>query len=544
MKHLRLTQVVIVFVFAASHRLSAQREITASQRQFSTGCSLTVPEPAVEADVAFRNHDFANSQTLYSGLLESATTEEQKSRASAGIIRSLIAAGKLTEALEVAKKAVADHPKDARLLDVLGEVYFRRGEPNEALEALQASIHTDPCTARTHYDLAQFLKLSGMYASGLRELEIAERLSPRNKTFAQAAAPRLNGDERIHELMERLETQDLSIADRAAIQHRIQILNVKGEGSCELVRPVDSTKLAIVPLSHDSGQSMYGAGLVLKLNGHQRRFKIDSGASGLYLSKSAAASLGLTSEAEGSASGLGNDGSVRTMLAHVENLRIGELEFHNCLVHIAEKGDRIVEDGLIGLDVFSSWVVTLDIPSREIRLSPLPKRPLPTSAAAELKATAGPATSELGPQDRYVAPEMSDWTRAFRFGHFLILPTRIGNAPVKLFILDTGADTMLVSPAAAREVTKVETTDASLHGISGKVKNVSQASRMTITFAKVSQQMDEVPAVDTFTLTHRSGVEVSGYIGFPMLRELIISIDYRDNLVHVVYDPEHGAHRR
>jgi len=33
-------------------------------------------------------------------------------------------------------------------------------------------------------------------------------------------------------------------------------------------------------------------------------------------------------------------------------------------------------------------------------------------------------------------------------------------------------------------------------------------------------------------------------VGFPTLRELVISIDYRDNLVHVVYDPNKGYHRR
>ena len=39
-----------------------------------------------------------------------------------------------------------------------------------------------------------------------------------------------------------------------------------------------------------------------------------------------------------------------------------------------------------------------------------------------------------------------------------------------------------------------------------------------------------------------SGVEISGIIGFPKLRELVISIDYRDNRVHVVYDPKKGYH--
>jgi len=37
-------------------------------------------------------------------------------------------------------------------------------------------------------------------------------------------------------------------------------------------------------------------------------------------------------------------------------------------------------------------------------------------------------------------------------------------------------------------------------------------------------------------------VNISGFIGFVTLRELVISIDYRDNLIHVVYDPKKGYH--
>ena len=43
-------------------------------------------------------------------------------------------------------------------------------------------------------------------------------------------------------------------------------------------------------------------------------------------------------------------------------------------------------------------------------------------------------------------------------------------------------------------------------------------------------------------LTRSAGVEISGIIGFPILRELVLSIDYRDNLVHFVYDPKKGFH--
>ena len=68
------------------------------------------------------------------------------------------------------------------------------------------------------------------------------------------------------------------------------------------------------------------------------------------------------------------------------------------------------------------------------------------------------------------------------------------------------------------------------------------ADQVKIAFAGVSQVISGMNSYDSAMLTQLSGVEISGLIGFPTLRELVISIDYRDNLVHLVYDPKKGYH--
>jgi hypothetical protein len=78
--------------------------------------------------------------------------------------------------------------------------------------------------------------------------------------------------------------------------------------------------------------------------------------------------------------------------------------------------------------------------------------------------------------------------------------------------------------------------------VSGEVKKVQAADQVTITFGGVGQVIDRMDSYDSTALTDSSGVEISGLIGFPTLRELVISIDYRDNLVHLVYDPKKGHH--
>ena len=79
--------------------------------------------------------------------------------------------------------------------------------------------------------------------------------------------------------------------------------------------------------------------------------------------------------------------------------------------------DRLDVDGLIGPDVFRDYLVTLDLPGREVRLGALPKRPDDTgarTASLDTSDESGDEATALNEadraKDRYVAPEMKDWT--------------------------------------------------------------------------------------------------------------------------------------
>jgi hypothetical protein len=211
--------------------------------------------------------------------------------------------------------------------------------------------------------------------------------------------------------------------------------------------------------------------------------------------------------------------------------------------------DRIPDvDGLIGLDVFRDYLVTLDVPGFEVRLGSLPKRPDEQAGKATSLATSEdqqtPVSIADSAKDRYVAPEMKDWTPVFRSQHFLIFPTSIGKAPTKLFLMDTGASHSMISPEAAREVTVLGGNFANheVMGVSGEVQKILVADKVAITFGGVHQVLNGLQSFDTSSFSRSTGVELAGIVGFPTLRELVITIDYRNNLVHVVYDPKKGYH--
>jgi len=81
-----------------------------------------------------------------------------------------------------------------------------------------------------------------------------------------------------------------------------------------------------------------------------------------------------------------------------------------------------------------------------------------------------------------------------------------------------------------------------VQGISGDVNKVYRAERAIMRFGPIRHYDKDLV---TFDLTHTSddvGTEVSGILGFQMLRLLDIKIDYRHGLVDFSYDPKRFNH--
>jgi predicted aspartyl protease len=514
-------------------------------------CAIDQRSPSDADDYLF-NQNYSEAERLYRAAL---AADPASFEAMAGIVRALIGADKLPDALALATQYAAAHPNTPALLDALGEVRFRRGEVDAAATAFNQSIHLDICNGITHYDMYRFFNLNGMYFTAQRRLDSAHTLAPNNQRIKQrwhaSHETPMTPQETLAALQYRLENPSLTADEKDGIQAAIAGIQANEKGDCRLVSPVTDAKVPIAPIAVGaaiSSDDMRAAGLDVLINGKRKRLEIDTGASGLLLTRAVAKSAGLVPELQTKATGIGDQGAAAAFVTHVDSIRIGAMEFKNCMVNVLAQNRSVLDntDGLIGPDVFRNFVVTLDIPGREFRLGPLPPRPGDSVAQPTSLTTSDenlPQTIADQARDRYVAPEMKDWTPVFRSGHFLIFPTMIGDAPVKLFIMDTGAEWGMISPAAAREVTHVS-GDAytRIQGVSGEVKNVLVADKVGITFANVRQVLPGMTSYDSRILGLPGGVEISGLIGFSTLRELILSIDYRDSLVHVVYDPKHGFH--
>jgi len=304
-----------------------------------------------------------------------------------------------------------------------------------------------------------------------------------------------------------------------------------------------------------------GYGLSVAVNGAKSKLLLDTGASGILINRRLAEKAGVIRLSDTDIRGIGDKGNKGGYTALVNSLKIGQLEFQDCPVTVLEQRSVVDEDGLIGADVFWQFLVDIDFPNEKLRLTELPKRPDETARAITLQTDKDePETSDeendrdkektsssegpkappalFGPQDRYIAPEMKSYSQVYRFGHALLVPTRIGDAPGKLFLLDTGSFSNLITPAAASEVTKVHgDSRIVVKGISGSVKDVYRADKAVIQFGHLRQENQDLPAFDLKSTSDRISTEVSGILGFTLLHLLDIKIDYRDGLVDFAYNP-------
>jgi predicted aspartyl protease len=127
---------------------------------------------------------------------------------------------------------------------------------------------------------------------------------------------------------------------------------------------------------------------------------------------------------------------------------------------------------------------------------------------------------------------MADWTSAYRSGHKLLIPVKLNGGVPRLFLLDTGSPgAVLLASNAAQEVTSLSHSEKSFVGANGKVATVEDAASIELDFAGLRQEFRNVPALDLGKEAMADGSQVSGILGFDLLRRLIVSFDYRDDLV-------------
>jgi predicted aspartyl protease len=530
----------------------------------SFSCPVAKTYAPSEPEQAFLQGQYDHAVALYQAAL---LQHPNDPALTAGLVRVLLQQQKVTDADALVTKALAQSPNSAILLTALGEVQYRAGTPWLAAKTAFQATKLDPCYPRVRLLQARILHLGSDYASAANEVSTAYALDPHDPNIRLQWLNTLPRARRITELESFLASNTGEDPDQLRrLNSYLEFLKkqqVEPHKACRLVSTDAATSIQFAPIMRDATH-VHAYGLDVKLNDHAARLQIDTGASGLVLSRSVAERAGLTRFSNTQTGGIGNQGEVNSYTAFADTIKIGSLEFHDCEVEVLDKRSVLDEDGLIGMDVFANFLVTLDYPMRKLTLGPLPKRPddavpaVPILQTAESRGdddapptpptpTSSVTSKTLPPavprnlHDRYVAPEMKDWSTVYRVGHELLLPVSLNQTPPRLFILDTGAFSTSVSDTAVRTVAKIHTDDRMIvKGISGNVDKVYSANNIDFRFSHMEQKVPDAVVFENASVSKNTGLEVSGFLGATTLNQLTITIDYRDGLVNFSYDPNRG----
>jgi tetratricopeptide (TPR) repeat protein len=505
------------------------------------------------ADQLYRAGKFADAEAAYEQIIQSSPDTVA---AQVGMVRSMLKQQKVDEALEKVNAAVTASPNSAALMATKGEVLFRLGEMADAERAYLQAVKIDPKEVQARLGLAHLYNSYSLFGRAYGELQLAHEIAPDDIDVRRAWLGRLPRKERLAALEAYLASPHPDDQeDTKHLEEYLEFLKATADAPihrCRLVSKVDHTDTKLEGMYHDA-QQLRGIGLAVSLNGHNNRLLLDTGAGGIIISRKVAEKADLKRISAAHYGGIGDEGLQEGYTAVANKIRIGELEFEDCVVHVSEQRSVAEEDGLIGADVLGSYLVELDLPDMRLKLSPLPKRPDDVTApkalnsegesqstAEEVKSTAAEAGTdkkddETGPQvprDRYIAPEMATWTKVFRFGHMLLVPTNVNESKAMLFGLDTGAFANLLSTRSGKQVSRLSADDAiRVKGASGQVAKVYRSGNVTLQFGHMRQPAQNMVSIDLSGLSGHVGTEVSGFLGFTMLHMLDVKLDYRDGLV-------------
>ena len=466
-------------------------------------CPAVSDRPATPAEAAYSDGRYADAESLYRQTL---AQTPQDAEIAAALTRTLLHEGTIAEASTQANAAVTASPRVAAVLTALAEVELRQGEPWQAMETLDKAKAADPCYARAHLIRSRALRIDSMYASERAELQHAYDIDPTNPDIQHAwlsidsPAHDVEGTAKALATMTDIDAESKKKAE--ATTHGLLTLLSENSQTCKVVPAVPS---ATIPLQTSFADVKHIDGYRLEAGFPQSKAKliVDTAASGLYISRALADQNGMKQGADDP------PGTVRA-----DSVRIGPLEFHDCLVGVSDTPFAGKADGFIGTDIFAPWLITLDNRAAKMILSALP-----------------PLTGVL-PGDRPSAPELADFTPVYHRRQYLLVPLAFGNHSRKLFILATGMRFSAMTAETAHSLSKITVnfTNSEQTAQGTKVQFFREIFDMQLgTLPQIHQ--GHILELDPTVINRNAGFQIAGMLGLDVLQPLTLHLDYRDGLV-------------
>lgn len=521
--------------FFASNCLS-QAPSSQAQKPGQVHCSIEKPTAITDADRAYAGGDAAAAETLYAAQVAASPATASY----AGLVRAQLEQNKLTEALASAQKAASAAPASAEAESLVGDALLRSGMIGEALTAYRKALALDQCSPRAHFGLGRLNELNAAHATAAHELANAHALAPSDPEITAAFLETQPPQKRLPGLQALLASAP-ALPPEAIDRLKTEAAILNQGKSCKAVSEFPGAKVELLPVLFN-GKYARSWGLRTKLNGTATPLlELDTSVSGIVLNPRDARQAGVKPLISPPAS------PDAGYAGYVDRVHIGDVDYHDCPVRVVPDSALAGGNSLIGTDFFRDHLIHIDYVASMLTLSPLPERP---GVAAD------------GLSDRYIAPAEKDWSPVYIAGPGVLLPTFINKQGPFLFMLDTGISRSVVSPAVTSSLLTAERDSTlNLQGTAAEIVKVlrreggGDVDRTEIRDGKgallpVSRPFklpvyhftnNEVPdkysvSFDLSSVSHEATTEVSGLLGFGILRSYFLDINYRDGLARILYD--------
>lgn len=401
-----------------------------------------------------------------------------------------------------------DPPSRARLA-------FERAQPEQAMLLLDRYLTQQPqdagaLLAAGEIDLACF-------RDGLARdrLERALRIAPAEASVLRACARAARTPIEEVRLLARYISESVKssrdptpdLEDAVAHMEMHQLIGDSESWSVASTAP--SYRLPMAALNAGGGVRI-GYGLPVSINGEKPlRLLVDSGGTDILISERRAKSLHLRYFAEGRITGVASREAAATRLGIADTVAIGHLVFHNAVVQVTRGEATADQEGLIGLEAFSPFLIGFDLRHgrRELTLQPLPEAPA-------------------------AAPKES--IDVVRLKHLLLVRALLDSHMDGYFVFDTGAAFSAIDsrwaeriPAARMSENPVEMKTAT--GFLS-VNRWRMPAGMLVAGGRPFET-SEVISLDLSRFSKSQSFQVAGLIGLSSLEGSLITLNYRDGTV-------------
>ena len=410
--------------------------------------------------------------------------------------------------LAIPLRGAAPAGTDAQLQVVAGEVCYRRADFDGATSHFAAALESGPSAARAYLWLARIDQVQLRRDSARVRIEKAYALDPDDPEILRAYASLAQTPAEEMALLKRYLERGAhqSRKDLETAVARIQVLSrLQGRETAVLSSPYEPYKLKLIPWVPTAGPAT-GVLLKVRINGGKPLLlALDTGASGIYVSRKAVEKLGLEDMADAAVTGLG-EGRQDSRLTLAESVQVGDLQFRNCLVYVTSQPITEGADGAIGASFFQKFLLRLDARRQTLDLSPYPSAPAASNGELPF----------------------------YSVDQLVIVPAVVNGRRTGYFVLDTGAAHTAVDRSIAAAERPTDTPRVlGLAAAGGDVAGAASVGPLSFKFGGREFTEPEVATFDFGPASKSYGVRISGLLGYPLLRRSVLRINYRDGLLGV-----------